>query len=74
MAVQVSDRWQVTIPKQVRKDLRLKKGQKVCFIKVADHYSIITMPQDPIKALKNSIHPKKSFKEIIREGRMEWRE
>ncbi|MBT9151209.1 MAG: hypothetical protein DDT40_01397 [candidate division WS2 bacterium] len=75
MAVQVSDRWQVTIPKEVREDIKLKKGQKICFIKIADHrHAIIAIPQDPIKALKSSIDPKKNFKDIIREGRTEWRE
>lgn len=72
MTVQISERWQITIPKNIRKELSLKKKQKVEFVKIGGHYSLIKIPEDPIKALMGSTQAKKSFKEIIKEGRAEW--
>lgn len=73
MEAQVSDRWQITIPPKVREEYRLKKKQRVKFIRIGRIYAMVPLPRDVIKALKGSVSSKKGLREIIAEERRAWR-
>ncbi len=72
MEAQVSDRWQITIPSRVRETYNLKKKQRVKFIRMGAIYAMVPLPKDVIKALKGSVKPRKSLREIIDEERKAW--
>ena len=51
IVVKTSSKGQIVLPKQIRKKLNIKPGQKVSLRLVGDHAEIKPLPQDPIEHL-----------------------
>ncbi len=74
--VTVSSKGQIVVPKEVRKALGIKPGQKVFLKVVADHAELIPLPEDPVKGFcgifgKGSSLTKALLKERKEDKRLE---
>ncbi|RLC77500.1 MAG: hypothetical protein DRI61_11455 [Chloroflexi bacterium] len=53
VAVKISSKYQVTIPKEVREELKVTKGDSLVFVKEAEgKWSIVRVPDDTVMALR----------------------
>ncbi|MHA1362867.1 MAG: AbrB/MazE/SpoVT family DNA-binding domain-containing protein [Candidatus Freyarchaeota archaeon] len=48
----LSSKFQVTLPKKVREDLKAKKGDRILFVKRGESWEVFRLPSDPVEALK----------------------
>ncbi|MFQ6075594.1 MAG: AbrB/MazE/SpoVT family DNA-binding domain-containing protein [Candidatus Bathyarchaeia archaeon] len=71
--VTLSSKGQITLPKKIRDELRIREGSKLQVLRVGGQVVLILLPQDPIKALKGSLRFRRSIGEIMREMREEER-
>jgi len=69
--VTVSSKGQITLPKKIRDELRIREGSKLQVLGVGGQVTLIPIPQDPIKALKGSVKFKRPVSEVMREIREE---
>jgi len=72
--VKVSSKGQIVIPREFRKELGIKAGQKIAIEEVDGVLFIIPIPKDPVKAMRGlskGVFRKSSVK-LIRELREEW--
>lgn len=51
-AAQLTSKYQITVPKQVRDDLQLQKGDKLLFLKTGRTWKIKKVPTRFVDALK----------------------
>lgn len=58
--VDLDDRGRLTLPKELRRAMDMKK---VLVVNAGDHLKLIPIPEDPFKALKGALSSEKSFKE-----------
>ena len=69
--VTVSSKGQITLPKEIRDAFGIEKGSKLQVLAIGEQLILISIPKDPIKALKGSIKLRRPITEIIREMREE---
>lgn len=69
--VKVSSKGQITLPKEIRDALGIKEGTKLQVLRIGKQVILISIPQDPIKALKGSVKFRRPIAEIMREIREE---
>ena len=50
--VRVTSKFQITLPKKVREDLKTKKGDRVVFIKEGEKWVLLNLPRDDVEALR----------------------
>ena len=50
----VTKRWQTVIPAAIRRQLRMKEGDKLVWIFDGASIRVVVLPADPIKALRGS--------------------
>lgn len=51
-AVQLTSKYQITVPKQVREDLKVGKGDKLLFVKAGQTWRLKRVPARFVDALK----------------------
>jgi bifunctional DNA-binding transcriptional regulator/antitoxin component of YhaV-PrlF toxin-antitoxin module len=51
-AAKIASRYQVTIPRKVRRDLKVAVGDLLVFVKEGGEWKVRTIPEDPVEALK----------------------
>jgi AbrB family looped-hinge helix DNA binding protein len=61
----VTSKYQVTIPKEVREALQIRKGDKIAFVPTQDGYAI-RRAEDLIRWLADTMH---GVEETVRESR-----
>lgn len=71
--VTVSSKGQITLPKKIRDELKIREGSKLQILRVGGQVVLISLPQDPIKALTGSVRFRRSINEIMSEIREEER-
>ena len=64
--VEVDAKGRLTIPKEVREEIGLKK--KALIIRAGDHVKVIPLPADPFAVLKGAFNTKKSFFELRKQA------
>ncbi len=68
MIVKTSSKGQIVIPKKIRRELNIKKGQALEISLSGDHLEIRPLPADPISHLKGILKGGPSLtKELLRE-------
>ncbi len=50
--VKLSSKFQITLPKKVREDIKARAGDKILFVKKGEHWILMKLPADPVEALK----------------------
>jgi len=64
--VSVTKKFQVTIPRKVREDLKIQKGDKILFVKNNEgNWIIMTVEDLTSKMIKSSSDIEKSYKKEI---------
>jgi len=68
MEAKVTRKGQVTIPKEIRRELKLEGGDRVVFIRERGGVQMVPLesPEDPLADLKGSLATKKSLDELKR--------
>jgi len=51
-AAKLSSKFQITLPKEVREDMRVSEGDRIIFIKRDGKWIVTSVPSDPVEALK----------------------
>lgn len=51
-AAKLSSKFQITLPKQVREDMKVSEGDRIIFIKKDRKWIVASVPSDPVEALK----------------------
>lgn len=51
-ATKLSSKFQITLPKRVREDLKAGEGDRIVFIKEGGRWVLVRLSSDPVKALK----------------------
>lgn len=51
-SAKIAARYQVTLPRGLRKDLHVAIGDLLVFVKEAGEWKVRTIPEDPVEALK----------------------
>lgn len=69
--VTVSSKGQITLPKEIREELKIREGSKLHVSRVGGQIILILLPEDPIKALKGSVKFTRHVGEILHEVREE---
>ncbi len=67
----VTKKYQVTIPKKVRKELGIESGDRVAFVKVKDEYKIVKIDEfieENAEILKDIGETVKEMKDAIGKG------
>ncbi len=59
--VEIDDRGRLTLPKELHRTMEMKK---VLIVNAGDHLKLISIPEDPFKALSGALSSEKSFKEL----------
>ena len=72
MNITVSSKGQVVIPQEIRERLKVKEGQNVKIEEVDGAIIILTVPKDPIKALRGSAKFSGESTKVVRSLRKEW--
>lgn len=65
------DKGMVVIPKEIRDALKLKKGDRVGFLKLGRQIFMMPLSGDPIEALYGSLPSKGSMADFLEEKRRE---
>jgi len=47
----LSSKYQITIPKRIRKDLKAEVGDRIIFVKIGEKWTVTKVPRDPAEAL-----------------------
>jgi AbrB family looped-hinge helix DNA binding protein len=71
MAVKVSNKGGVIIPKGVRQRHNIHPGDKMEFVELGGSVSLVRLPADPLAALHGYLKGGKSMKEYLEEKRRE---
>jgi len=53
-AARIATKYQLTLPKEVRRDLGISPGDLIVFEKGRKQWTIHAIPSDPIRALKDA--------------------
>lgn len=53
-AAKIASKYQVTLPKSIRADLNAAVGDLLVFIKEGGEWKVRSIPDDPVKALKEA--------------------
>ncbi len=53
-AARIATKYQLTLPKEVRKDLKISPGDLIVFEKGKGAWKIHAIPNDPIRALREA--------------------
>lgn len=48
----LSSKFQITLPKRVREDLKAGEGDRIVFVKEGEKWVLVRLPSDSIEALK----------------------
>ncbi len=67
----VTKKYQVTIPKKVREELGIERGDKIAFVKIEDGYKIVKLDEfieENAKILEDIDKTIKEMKEAIGKG------
>jgi len=51
-SVKLSSKYQITLPRKVREDIRARKGDRIIFVKDRGQWVIMKVPDSPVEALK----------------------
>jgi AbrB family looped-hinge helix DNA binding protein len=65
----ISSRWQVVIPKNVRKSMGLEIGGALAFKVEGDRAVVYPLERDPVKALRGRYKGKNYLEELMAERR-----
>ncbi len=74
MAVKVSKKGGIIIPKGVRQRHNIRPGDKMEFVELGGSVSLVRLPEDPIAAGLGILKGGKSMKEYLEEKRQELEE
>ncbi|MDI6640426.1 MAG: AbrB/MazE/SpoVT family DNA-binding domain-containing protein [Methanocellales archaeon] len=76
MSSKVTEKYQVTIPKDIRKEIGIKRGDEVQFTREDDKIVMFVKPKikDPVKFLWGLAPSKKEAVELVRKARREMME
>lgn len=67
--VKVTRRGQTTIPKPLREKYEIREGDKVLYIDVGDHMTVLPVPRDPLDVLSGlRIEEEETVHEMRREA------
>jgi len=71
--VKPSTKYQIVIPKDIRRKLNIKPNKPLLLEVVKDHIELTPLSDDPIKALTGFLrdHPTSLAKELIEERRVD---
>ena len=65
----ISSRWQVVIPKNVRRSMGLEIGGALAFRVEGDHAVVYPLERDPVKALRGRYKGKNLLRDLMTERR-----
>lgn len=73
-AARIATKYQLTLPKEVRRDLGISPGDLVVFEKGKRDWTIHAIPNDPVRALKDAgkTLPDGNFRKIHEEYEAGW--
>jgi AbrB family looped-hinge helix DNA binding protein len=67
--VTISSKYQVVIPKDLRKKLKIRAGQKVSAVEENGHVALVPVPDDPIEYLCGAAEGEPSMTQALLEER-----
>jgi AbrB family looped-hinge helix DNA binding protein len=74
MTSTVMDKGLVVIPKELREEMGLKKGDKVIFVKIGKSVSIFPASKDPIREARGMLKGSGTMADFLEEKRRELEE
>lgn len=74
MTATVMDKGLVVIPKEIREEMGLKKGDKVIFVKIGKSVSIFPASKDPIREARGMLKGRWTMADFLEEKRRELEE